>query len=201
MKLAAISTNIKTASSNLAAFAKLERIIAAILILIPLILAWADNWNFRDSISNYVYMSNSYIFGLLLTMAAMLFIFNGVVYIEAKEIRETKKHGRWYNIVLGIALLGVILLPHKENHILHYFFAIVFFVGSALVIALFNDKKHRKISIFIAVLSLLSLFIYFIKAYFFTIPGTEWFTLYWAEWISLTVISIHYILESRGTLT
>ncbi len=201
MLLTNVNTRARKLAANLAAFSKLERIIAAICILIPLLLAWADNWHFRDSISNYVYMGNSHIFGLLLTMAAMLFIFNGAVYIHTKHLRACKKHGKWYNIVLGLALLGVSLLPHLEYPVWHYFFAITFFGGSAVVIAVFNDPRHRQISRTIAFFSILALLVYFVKTCLLPIPGTGWFTLYWAEWVSLTVIAIHYILESLGELT
>ena len=73
---------IKEITKNLTAFAKLERVLAGICIMIPLLLVWADHWNFRESISNYVYMPQSYIYGLLLAVAAMLFIVNGVIYLK-----------------------------------------------------------------------------------------------------------------------
>jgi hypothetical protein len=44
-----------------------------------------DKWGFRLSLSDYVYSSNSYIFGMLYTMAAMLFIFNGAVYFKSQK--------------------------------------------------------------------------------------------------------------------
>lgn len=123
---------------DLMAFAKLERIIAGICILIPLFLITADNGVVRISISDYVYMLNSQVFGLLFGVAAMLFIVNGVIYIKTSGLRECKKQGKWYNIVLGVSLLGVVLFPHLEFPLIHYFFAIIFFAGSAVVIALFK---------------------------------------------------------------
>jgi len=201
MKTFEIRATLQKITSDLVGFAKLERIIAAICIFIPLFLAWADNWQIRESISDYVYMSNSHIFGLLLTMAAMLFIVNGAIYIQTERLRDCKKQGRWYNIILGISLLGVILLPHKEYGPLHFIFASIFFAGSALVIALFNDRKHRKTSLVIAIFSISGLLIYVVNNHVFAIPWTEWLTLFWAEWISLAVIAIHYILESLGELT
>mgnify|MGYP000287397387 CR=1 FL=1 len=84
-------------ATGLIAFAKVERLIAMICIFIPLLLFWAEGSNeFRDSISNYVYMDkNRHIFGLLLTLAAMLFIFNGVLYIKkGNYLNYSKRHGR-----------------------------------------------------------------------------------------------------------
>lgn len=201
MKLFKIQTTLQKITRDLSGFAKLERIIAAICILIPFFLVWADNWQIRDSISDYVYMKNSHIFGLLLTMAAMMFIVNGAIYIKTGHLREYKKQGRWYNIILGVSLLGVILFPYKEYGFLHFIFARIFFVGSAFVIALFNDREHRNISFVIAIISISGLVIYVVNKNVFAIPWTDWLTLFWAEWISLFVIGIHYILESLGELT
>ncbi len=201
MNLNDLASTTQKLGRNLVFFAKLERLIAALCVLIPLFLIWADGGNIRDSISNYVYMSNGHVFGSLITMAAMLFIVNGAVYINAATIKETKWHGRWYNIVLGLALFGVVLLPHEQYPVPHYISAAVFFVGSAVVIAVFNDQQHRKISRFIAFLTILSLAIYLINKYWFIIPGTGWMSLFWAEWISMVVIAIHYILESLGEIS
>jgi len=196
-----IQASIRIIKRKLDSLNKLEIIIAVICIFIPFFLAWADNGHIRDSISDYVYMRNSHIFGLLLTMAAMMFIVNGVVYIKTEQLRENKRQGRWYNIILGVSLLGVILFPYKEYGFLHFIFARIFFVGSAFVIALFNDKEHRKMSLMIAIFSIGSLLIYVVNNHVFVIPWTEWLTLFWAESISLAVIAIHYILESLGELT
>lgn len=65
-----------------------ERALAIFLISIPLILKFSDHFKdgtYRSSISNYVYMCNSYVFGLLLGTAAMLFIFNGVIYFKKRQ--------------------------------------------------------------------------------------------------------------------
>ncbi len=201
MNTSQLQNSIKRAANDLAGFKRFELIIASICILIPLFLIWADNGLIRRSISNYVYMRNSHIFGMLLAVAAMLFIVNGVIYIKMQGLRECKQQGKWYNIILGAALLGVVLFPHLQYPIPHYISAIIFFGGSAVVIALFNDKEHQKISWTIAILSLVSLFICSFNALAFVIPGTGWLSLFWAEWISLTVIAIHYMLESLGELT
>lgn len=78
---------------DLMAFAKLERIIAGICILIPLFLITADNGVVRINISDYVYMLNSQIFGLLFGVAAMLFIVNGVIYIKTSGLRLKSPEG------------------------------------------------------------------------------------------------------------
>ncbi|MEE9348440.1 MAG: hypothetical protein V3U80_00170 [Flavobacteriaceae bacterium] len=87
---------ISKASTNLVAFAKTERLIAFICAFIPLLLYLAEGeQKFRSSISDYVYMSkNRHIFGLLMTLEAMLFIFNGVVYInKGTRLQDSKKVG------------------------------------------------------------------------------------------------------------
>ncbi len=79
-----------------------------------------DHLGFRTTISDYVYSSNSFLFGMLLCIAAMLFVFNGAVYFKSQRSLRLSKKGKWYNIVLGISLLGVICTPHRDWVYLHY---------------------------------------------------------------------------------
>lgn len=182
-------------------FGIVERFVALFSILIPLILYISDDFSWRDSISNYVYMDNSYVFGLLLTMAAMLFIFNGALYFSSTEYKGLKEKGKnkWYNIILGISLLLVVLLPHEEYKYPHYIAAGIFFLGSSLVIALDCRKKDRKLNLFFAILSIASLVFYFVNWLFDL--NINWYTLLVAEWISLIVITIHYYLESKEIIS
>jgi len=156
----------------------------------------------RDSISSYVSMKNAQIFGLLLTVASMLFIFNGAIYINKVEESSSKWHGKWYNLVLGFCLLCVVLFPCTNPHLryFHYGFAILFFGGSAVVIAFFNDRQHRIISAVIAGVCLLSFALYLLNALWLHSPLFTSLTLFWAETVSLWVVGIHYILESLGEL-
>ncbi len=182
-------------------FGIVERFIALFLVFIPLILFLSDDECWRPSISNYVYMGNSYVFGLLLTIAAMLFVFNGALYFGSSEYKGLKEKGKnkWYNIILGVSLLLVILLPHEEYKYPHYIAAGIFFLGSSLAIALDCRKKDRKWNLFFAILSIASLVFYFVN-WLFNL-GIHWYTLLVAEWISLAVISIHYYLDSREKMS
>jgi hypothetical protein len=170
-------------------FKYFERFIAAFCISIPLLL-WLvdapDDHKFRGSVSNYVYMNKSYIFGLLLTMAAMLFIFNGAVYYNNEKHLNISWHGQWYNIVLGLSLIGVVCFPHKEYAIPHYIFAGIFFLGNALVTGIFYKDKDKKKSIFLAILTVAALPLALINV----------ISLLVAEWISLGVIAVHFILST-----
>lgn len=184
---------IKKVSDGLAdpltTFKLFERFIAVFCISIPFLLWLADapaDHTFRGSISNYVYMQKSYFFGLLLTMAAMLFIFNGAVYYKTEEYLNISWHGQWYNVLLGLSLIGVICFPHKEHQVVHYIFAGIFFIGNALVTGIFYKDKDKGKSITLAILTVLTLPL----ALFHII------SLLAAEWISLTVISIHFILST-----
>ncbi|MEO8771585.1 MAG: hypothetical protein ABI402_15935 [Ferruginibacter sp.] len=148
-----------------------------------------DRWCFRTSISDYAYSTNSYLFGMLLCIAAMLFIFNGAVYFRGQQLLDISHKGKWYNILLGLSLLGVICCPHRDWPHLHYLFAIVFFFGNTLVIGIFHNRKDRIKSIVMATLTA-----GFLLMTFFNIEG---FTLFWGEWFSLAVIAIHFMLEAR----
>jgi uncharacterized membrane protein len=86
--------------------------------------------------------------------------------------------------------VGVIIFPCKQYIITHIIFAILFFAGNAVVTGVFYQKRNKAISILLAVLTLAVL-----------IPvKLNVFSLFWGEWLSLTVIGIHFILESRGNV-
>ena len=177
-------------SDPLYTFKFFERSIAIFCIAIPLILWLTDGGlphSFRRSISNYAYMGHSYVFGMLLCIAAMLFIFNGAVYYKNEPSMNISWHGQWYNVVLGLALIGTICFPHEEHPIEHYIFAAIFFVGNALVTGIFYKDKDKVASIIMAILTVLTIPLAFINVISILV----------AEWISLCVIAIHFILSTK----
>jgi uncharacterized membrane protein len=165
---------------GVARFAKLERVLASICLLIPAFLIGFDDGPIRDSISAYYDMEESQVFYFPLTMAAMLFVVNGVV-----------KQQRIYNTILGVMLAGVILFNHDDFNTLHNIFAIAFFAGNAVVILAFSSKKElwfKALLVAGIALSMLGLVLF------------DWLTLFWAEWLSFAIIALHYILESWGLI-
>jgi len=181
MKLKSIAIIFRSARDGLPSFAKLEIILAFLCVLLPLFLILCDGGPVKDCISDYYNMNNNQVYYFLLTVAALLFIFDGVV---------TDKH--FYNAILGIALAGVILFPGAEFHKTHLVFAIIFFIGNPIVFVVFTSKKQRWFKWLMGlgiVISLLVLCLIF-KA----------ITLFFAEWISLTIIATHFILESWGII-
>lgn len=178
-------------SDPLQTFKYFERFIATFCILIPVLLRATDTApekGFRGSISDYVYMPHSYVFGMLMCIAAMLFVFNGAVYYKSEQHMHISWHGQWYNIVLGLSLIGVICFPWKEYSVVHFSFAAIFFVGNAIVTGIFYKDKDKKKSIAMAILTL--------AAIPFAIAGK--ISVLAAEWISLTVIGIHFALSTIG---
>jgi hypothetical protein len=178
---------------RLATFRLFEILIALVCIVMPGLLKLTDTGasGFRSCISDYVYMTHSYFFGMLLCIAGMLFIFNGAVYFRNEFSLNLGKAGKWYNIILGLSLLGVIITPYHQYFISHNIFAGIFFLGNAVVIAIFHKTKYRVISLILAVLTVLALALCLL---FNTV------SLFAAEWISLTVIGIHFILEALGAI-
>ena len=161
-------------------YARLERILAFICMLVPAAFILLDEGNIRYSISCYYNMDNNQFYYFPLTVASMLFIVNGVM---------KKKH--WYNTFLGIMLAGVILFNQNDSSLAHYICAVSFFAGNAVVILVFSPKKELWFKILIVALIILALLGYGVF---------HWFKLFWAEWISFALISIHYILESWGII-
>jgi hypothetical protein len=173
--LAPAAARARQAIQDLTKFAKLERVLAGICAMTPLLLLAAERPPIRESISAYYSITQNQWFYVPLTMAAMLFVVNGVV-----------KNKQLYNTFLGAMLGGVLLFNHHDFSVVHFIFAAAFFVGNALVILLFSsvDREYK-----IALVIFIGLAL--IGWYFF-----DWFTLFVAEWISLFMIAIHYIIES-----
>ncbi len=154
-----------------------------------------------NSISAYVGITDSFIFGALLSIGAMLFIANGLVYWDEhkKQIEFGGRSRGYINVILGIALQGVVLFPCTRLPNPHYFFAITFFAGCAFATILRNKKKtkHKIMDYSIAgvmvagfVLLLLKE-LFHLKGWFF-----EWINLFGAESVGLWVIGIDFILVS-----
>jgi cytochrome c oxidase subunit IV len=171
---------------------KAERIIACILVLTPFVLWLADDGpNLRDSISNYVYMRHSYWYGSLLALAGAMFIFNGAIHLQPQHATQhtIKKVGKGYNIILGISLFGVIYFPHLDYPIWHYTFAILFFLGSAIITAFVSNEKREWTRYVLAVAVVLPVVL--------ALDFIGLFSLFWGEAISLFFIATHYLLESK----
>ena len=158
---------------------KLEIILSTLLLFIPLILILATG-EIRPSISNYAYSNLNYLFATLLTLAGTMFIFNGTAY-----------NTRWYNIVLGCSLIGVVLTPHLHLPILHYLFASIFFVGSVFCMVFFSSAQQRFIKLVAGAIITIGLIGHF---------AFNFYSLFWAEWIGMLPITIHYLGESTGKL-
>jgi len=128
---------------------KLHVILAITLLFTPLVLIISTG-EVRSSISNYAYSSMNHLFAALLTIAGTMFIFNGTAY-----------NSRWYNIALGLSLIGVALTPHYDFPILHYIFAAIFFLGSIFVMISYTSKEQLNLKIQFASIIILALVIHF----------------------------------------
>ena len=163
-------------------FAKLERVVAVICLMTPVLLIYFDTPGepIRESISHYYAMTQNQLYYFPLTMLAMLFIVNGVVKDKSR-----------YNTLLGVALGGVILLNRDAFPITHKVFAVLFFGGNGAVILLFTSRKERWFKVTLVGVIALTMIAHF---------ALDWISLFWAEWISFGVIALHYILESLGRI-
>lgn len=161
-------------------FAKLERILAAVCIVAPLLLIFGDQPHLiRKSISAYYSMEKCVLFYVPLTVAFMLFVVNGIV-----------KKKRAYNTALGVALAGLVIFNRDDFPLVHYLSTAAFFLGNAAVIVIYSPKKELWFKLF-----LVAIVVSAIGAW-----GFGAISLFWAEWISLVMIGLHYILESLGVI-
>jgi hypothetical protein len=158
-------------------YAKLERILAFVCSLIPILLIIFDGLNIRGSISAYYDMKFNQMYYYLLTIAAMMFIVNGVI-----------KQKKFYNTVLGLMLSGVILFNHEDTVAkwFHWLFAIAFFAGNAIVMLYYSSKIMLWVKVCLVFVMAVSLLAWW---------PLKLITVFWAEWISLLMITIHYLQD------
>ena len=156
---------------------------------------YTSQGGFRSSISHYAHSSNSYIYGLLYCMTAMMFIFNGAVYMrnnkrsrKGQNALPINKWGAWFNIIIGLSLIGVVFNPIRDSKFLHIIFTVLFFLGIIIVMCFFPNKLENNISkgvrITLAFLAIFSL----------AIPFFSRLSILWGEWFALTFISVYLIL-------
>ena len=158
--------------------ATLEQVLATICILIPAgLLLFDGDDGIRGSISAYYDMTEAQWFYVPITAAAMLFIVNGIV-----------KNGRFYNWILGAGLLLVVMFDHESAAVPHFFGAAVFFGGNIGVMALLPDTDlERRLRWPMLGICLIA------GAGWLWV---DWFTLFWAEWLSMIVIAVHFFINA-----
>ncbi len=185
-------------AAGIKGYLKFERIIALTLLIFPFLLIAVDGWPTGDkgSISAYYAMSdpkNLWAFYVPLTIAAFMFIVNGV--IKREIVNGVSKRASWYNIYLGFMLLGVIIFNHIDFSIIHNICAILFFGGNFIVILVFRTEFFKKriaeffVDASLVIIPILSLILF----------GFHVINLFYLEWISFAMITIHYFLLSIGT--
>jgi hypothetical protein len=170
---------VRALPGELRRFARLERNLGAVLVLTPALLIAVDAGpdHVRDSISAYHDVRAPAAFYVPLTVGAMLFFVNGIV-----------RDAHIYNTLLGLALSGVILFDHDGGTYLpHLVFAVAFFGGNVLVMMFFSTNKSMlvKVALVGGIAVAIALWAF-----------TEFFTLFWAESVSLAIIAVHYVLDS-----
>jgi hypothetical protein len=108
-----------------------------------------------------------------------MFIVNGTIKRKSK-----------YNIYLGLMLSGVIIFNHIDFKIVHMIFALFFFAGNFFVIfavktGLFRSKLSEFLfDLIISLVAVLALVLFLAHV----------FTLFYLEWISFAMITVHYFL-------
>lgn len=159
-------------------FTRLKVIQALAFLAIPLVLMCAHG-EILPSISHYAH-ETPMLFGWMLTMAGCLFLYDG--YVNRK---------RWYNIICAIGLFGLILFPNIDHDYAHYTFTAIFFGASMFNMIYFSSKRERIYKIAAAVLVIFGMVGYF---------WLDWYSMFFAEWIGMVPISVHFVLEALGKI-
>lgn len=113
-------------------FLYLQIVFAFALLLLPLVLFFVNGMHFEKSISMHAY-ATPIAFATTLTFAVALLVYNGVVV-----------SGSYSNFWSGLALLGVIIFGCQDYPILHYSFALTFFLWSFASMVIYSPNKYSK---------------------------------------------------------
>lgn len=159
----------------------------------------------KKSISAYVTMDDSYVFGMLLSGAAVLFMASGVTYWKLDK--ENKLPDTWWRsliyMIMGPLLLGVIIFPCDTQIRTHMFFAITFFGGCALSTLKRrakkeNEIKHRSVDYGTVLVMVIALAIAVPQHMEWWTPGEPWkqINLFVAESIALWITGMDFVLVS-----
>lgn len=154
----------------------------------------------KESISAYVTMKEGHVFGMMLTMAAVLFAASGVVYWEA---RNTFKEGWWrsiVNVLQGVFLLGVVIWRFDVSETTHFIVAGGFFtmcgVSTLIRGAREETKWLHRVTDWIPVLVMAFFIVLAFNSDWATSLGLKWVDLFVAECIALWVSGVDFILVS-----
>ncbi len=170
-------------------------------VLLGLYFLFTDFFEVEDlgSISAYVTTESAEVFGMLLSIAAMLFLTNAAVYWK----RENFEEGDWraaLNAVLGILLLLVVLFPCDTWTTTQNVVATLFFIGCALAAIIRPARKEKReihwladfTPVIVMAIAMIGNFYGHVLNFF---PFNQ-FNLFGAESIALWITGIDFILLS-----
>lgn len=161
---------------------KFTGIMSVLMFFIPLVLIIV-NGGIRTSVSDFAYMEHSEWYCVLITMAGAIFIMDGTIWNK-----------RWYNIILGCSLVGVALTPYKMSpliNIIHNSLAGIFFIGSVFVMILYSSAYQRPLKVILGGVIVVAMTLHYV----FPVYG-----LFWAEWIGMLPITLHFLGEGFNKL-
>ena len=119
--------------NDLATFRLFAAVGAFIAAIAPAVMATADDTVLRGSVSDYWNLEPNYYFWLPFTLAAGFLLLDAL--FSYVPVYRRAFGGRWYNVVLGLALLGLTWFDIENEPGIHYPAAWVFFLLFIAVIA------------------------------------------------------------------
>lgn len=99
--------------------------------LIPIILP-LFNWDFQPSLSEFHYTSQKWTYIISMGSIGFFMMLDGLLY-------QTRR----YNILIGLAMIGVVSFPVEEFRWIHNSFAAIFFVGNAFIVTYYSPLLQR----------------------------------------------------------
>ena len=175
--IAVVSGRMDAAVSKLGDLVKLELLLTALCAAIPFILLAVEGVPPAEAISGFHDMRDPEFFYMPLTIAALLFVVNGV------------RSGQWYNVALGTALAGLTFFNTTDYPTIHLVFTVAFFLGNPIVFVVFSPKDELWFKWLLALAMAAAIVSWFVFG---------WIHIFWAESISLWLIAIHFAFEALG---
>ncbi len=158
--------------SNSTNFRDLKTFLILFLLTVPVWLYLGNGCKLEKSISQYANVIPM-LFAFLLTLAGTVIFNDG--FVERK---------RWYNMITGVGLFGVVLFKNTLYPTLHYSFAGLFFLTPVFVM-IWLSFKEAKLIIRLSLRILAFLVLFGMAGHFIF----KWYSLFFAEWIGIIPIS------------
>lgn len=127
---------------------RIELFLFILFLVVPIILPTFTG-SFENSLSEYHYTSQRWTYIILMSLIGILTFLDGII-----------NSARRYNLIIGLAMIGVVAIPYDISRIAHNSMAMIFFLGNAYIVTWHSRllRKPKKMFFALTIIITISLF-------------------------------------------